>query len=73
MSIYFDILYVIVFLTMIVISTKVLLASHLDKCFKQGKIIEIRFAYVIVSVIISYIVTKAVVEITEATFHILTK
>ncbi|MGM9899631.1 MAG: DUF1146 family protein [Bacilli bacterium] len=70
MNNYLDILYVIFFFACLVFSFIVLLASNFEKNFKQGKIVEIRIAYAFASVIISYLFTKAFIELLERIFNI---
>ncbi len=55
MNNYLNIIYLVVFLTMIIISTKIILASNYEKLFKQGKIVEIRVAFFIMVITISFI------------------
>lgn len=73
MDLYLDIIFFIVFFTMIVVTLKVLMASNFSKFFKQGKINEIRVGYFIVTIIVSFLCSKAVVTITEVIYNILTK
>ena len=65
-----NILYVIIFVLMMVVSFLLLLASNFEKLFKQGKITEIRIAYVIASIIISYLVTSAFITLVERIHNI---
>ncbi len=71
MNNYLDVLYVIFFFAILVISFILLLASNFERLFKQGKITEIRIGYAVVSVIISYLFTKAFIELMERIFNIL--
>ena len=73
MDLYLDIIYLIVFFTMVVVSMKLLMSSHFEKLFKQGKINEIRVGYFVAAIIISFLSAKAVVTITEVIYNILTK
>lgn len=73
MDLYLDILYLIVFFTMVVVSMKLLMSSNFEKLFKQGKINEIRVGYFVAAIIISFLSAKAVVTITEVIYNILTK
>ena len=70
MNNYNNILYVIIFVLMMVVSFLLLLASNFEKLFKQGKITEIRIAYVIASIIISYLVTSAFITLVERIHNI---
>jgi uncharacterized membrane protein YwzB len=73
MDLYLDILYLIVFFTMVVVSMKLLMSSNFEKLFKQGKINEIRVGYFVAAIIISFLSAKSVVTITEVIYNILTK
>ncbi len=70
MNNYNNILYVIIFFLMMVVSFLLLLASNFEKLFKQGKITEIRIAYVIASIIISFLVTSAFITLVERIHNI---
>lgn len=71
METYLDIMYLVIFLIMILISTKVLLASNYEKLFKQGKIIEIRVAFFIGVIVISFIVTSAIIKFSEVFYNLI--
>lgn len=71
MNNYLNVLYVIVFFAMFVISMFLLIASNFEKMFKQGKITEIRISYVIASFIISFLFTRGFIEIIERINNIL--
>lgn len=71
MNNYIDLLYIIFFFMMLIISFLILLASNFEKLFKQGKIVEIRIAYVIMSIIISYLVSEAFIALIERTHSFL--
>lgn len=70
---YLNIVYLIVFLTMIVVTMKLLMSTNFEKLFKQGKINEIRVAYFVVSIIASFLSAKAVVTFIEVIYMILIK
>ena len=70
---YLNIVYLIVFLTMIVVTMKLLMSTNFEKLFKQGKINEIRVAYFVVSIIASFLSAKAVVRFSEVIYMILIK
>ena len=55
------------------VSMKLLMSSHFEKLFKQGKINEIRVGYFVAAIIISFLSAKSVVTITEVIYNILTK
>ena len=73
MNNYLNIIYLVVFLTMIIISTKIILASNYEKLFKQGKIVEIRVAFVIMVITISFITTMALVKTSEVIYNLISK
>lgn len=59
-TILLGVIYIIVLLFFFSIIFKVLRASRLEECFKQGHIFEIRVAYVVISLIISYLLCEMV-------------
>lgn len=65
MNNYINILYIFFFMAGIALSFKILLASNFEKLFKQGKILEIRIGYFVVSIIMSFLLTKSVIELIE--------
>lgn len=71
MDTYLDIMYLVIFLIMILISTKVLLASNYEKLFKQGKITEIRVAFFIGIIVISFLVTSAIIKFSEVFYNLI--
>lgn len=71
MDLYLKIIYVIVFFTMIVVSVFILMASNFERFFKQGKINEIRFAYVIIALITSFLTAEAVTSVIRTFYEIL--
>lgn len=73
MNNYLNIIYLVVFLTMIIISTKIILASNYEKLFKQGKIVEIRIAFFIMVITISFITTMALVKTSEVIYNLISK
>ncbi|MCI6716836.1 MAG: hypothetical protein SOZ32_00965 [Bacilli bacterium] len=73
MNNYLNIIYLVVFLTMIIISTKIILASNYEKLFKQGKIVEIRVAFFIMVITISFITTMALVKTSEVIYNLISK
>ena len=73
MNNYLNIIYLVVFLTMIIISTKIILASNYEKLFKQGKIVEIRVAFFIIVITISFITTMALVKTSEVIYNLISK
>ena len=73
MNNYLNIIYLVVFLTMIIISTKIILASNYEKLFKQGKIVEIRVAFFIMVITISFITTMALVKTSGVIYNLISK
>ena len=73
MNNYLNIIYLVVFLTMIIISTKIILASNYEKLVKQGKIVEIRVAFFIMVITISFITTMALVKTSEVIYNLISK
>lgn len=73
MNNYLNIIYLVVFLTMIIISTKIILASNYEKLFKQGKIVEIRVAFFKMVITISFITTMALVKTSEVIYNLISK
>lgn len=68
---YLDIIYLIIFLGMIIISVKVLMATNYEKLFKQGKITEIRVFFFICVIVISFLVTSAFVKFSEVIYNLI--
>lgn len=52
------IIYVALFLLFFAIIFKILISSRLEECFKKGKVTEIRLAYIIISLICSYLLCE---------------
>ena len=73
MNNYLNIIYLVVFLTMIIISTKIILASNYEKLFKQCKIVEIRVAFFLMVRTISFITTMALVKTSEVIYNLISK
>lgn len=59
-------IFVIGFCAMFIVSFAVLQASRLEECFKKGRVWQIRVAYIILSIIISYLVTMCLIKIGES-------
>jgi len=53
-------IYLIVFLISIPVTWFILLASNLEKCFKQGRILEIRIAYILLTLIFSHLLASCI-------------
>ena len=54
------IIYVIVLILFFVIVFKLLCASRLEECFKQGRVTEIKIAYVLISLIVSFLLCELI-------------
>ncbi|MBQ3000922.1 MAG: DUF1146 domain-containing protein [Bacilli bacterium] len=59
-------LYIIIFLASMIVILKLLLESQLHTIFKQGRILEIRIFYCLISVIGGYLTASAFVRLVEA-------
>lgn len=59
-------LYIVVFLTSMIVILKLLLESQLHTIFKQGRILEIRIFYCILSIVGGYLTSSAFVRLVEA-------
>ena len=55
-----------VVLFMLVISLKVLFDSQIHKIFKQGSVTSIRAFYIIIAIVVSYIVSSAIIDFIKA-------
>lgn len=53
-------IYVCIFLMFLPLFFFILRASELEKHFKQGKVFEIRLAYILFSMILSFLATKSI-------------
>lgn len=67
---YAAVLFILFFLALIPITFKVLMALEVNLLFKQGKVMEIRVAYIGLSIIFSYLVSKGIVEVIERLYQI---
>lgn len=63
---YLAILYFILFLGNIIVILKILLESRLHELFKKGRLFQIRFAYIIIAIILSFLFTSAIIKFIEA-------
>ena len=73
MNFVLNIIFMITFLGMLVISTKVILDSNFDHLFKQGKTNSIRVAYVIVILIVSFFVAYTFRELSNTIYNLISK
>ncbi|MBQ8292598.1 MAG: DUF1146 domain-containing protein [Bacilli bacterium] len=67
----FSILFFGIFLISMFVFMKILLATNLEKIFKQGKIFEIRITYLFLTVILSYLFSNALIELMKAMYNII--
>lgn len=65
------IIYFVSFLSFFVICLKILMETNLYKIFKQGKIIEIRLFYILLSVIMSTIISIGLTKFVEVIYEII--
>ena len=63
-------MFFLIFILMVIITTKILLALNFEKMFKQGHVTEIRVAFVIVTIVISYLCSKCIVDLSECIINI---
>ncbi len=55
--------YLFIFCISYYVVFKILLASNLDNFFKKGRVREIRGAYMLLSIILSYLLTEFLIKI----------
>lgn len=65
--------YIIIFLAMFIISFKIISESNFDKIFKQGQVKYIRVGYIVTSIIIAFLFSKAITSFVEAIISIIQK
>ncbi len=65
------IIYFISFLVFFVIFLKLLMETNLYKIFKQGKILEIRLFYLLISMVMSTIMAFGITKLSEAIYEII--
>jgi uncharacterized membrane protein YwzB len=70
---YYAIVFFLSFLFMLVISLKVLFDSQIHKIFKQGSVTSIRAFYIIIAIVVSYIVSSAIIDFIKAINAIISK
>lgn len=70
-DLYLNIMFFLCFIIFIIINTKILLALNFEKIFKQGRVTEIRVAFIIVVIVISYLCSKCVVDLSESVINII--
>lgn len=59
----YNIGYLIIWILLAVIIFKVLRATRIERAFEQGRIFEIRLAYFLLTLILSFISTEAIFKI----------
>jgi uncharacterized membrane protein YwzB len=69
----FNFLYFGFFLISFILILKILLSSNFEKLFKQGKILEIRFAYAIVTFILSFLFSSSLTKLLETIYNLVIK
>jgi uncharacterized membrane protein YwzB len=67
---YTAVLFIVFFLAFIPITFKVLMALEINLLFKQGKVMEIRLAYIGLSLILSYFLSSSIVGVIERLYSI---
>lgn len=60
------IIYFVSFLCFFIMSLKILMETNIHKIFKQGKILEIRLFYLLISIIMSTIISIGLVKFIES-------
>lgn len=65
------IVYFVSFLSFFVICIKILMETNIYKIFKQGKIIEIRLFYILLSAIMSTIISIGLTKFVEVVYEII--
>lgn len=65
------IIYFISFLIFFVISLKILMETNIYKVFKQGKIVEIRLFYILLSLIMSTILSFGLTKFINVIYEII--
>ncbi len=71
MELIINILYFAFFLIGTLICLKLLLASNLEKVFKQGKVFEIRIAYLILAFIGGFLFASSIVKLIEVLYSLI--
>lgn len=66
----FNILYFVFFLISALLFLKLLMATNLEKIFKQGKIFEIRMAYLFLSFILGFLFASSLIKLMETIYNI---
>lgn len=69
----FNFLYFGFFVIGFILFLKILLSSNFEKLFKQGKIAEIRMAYFVASLILSFLFASSLTKILETIYNLVIK
>lgn len=65
------IIYFVSFLCFFIVSLKILMETNIQKIFKQGKILEIRLFYLLISIIMSTIISIGLIKFIECITEII--
>lgn len=63
--------YIIVFITTFIISFIMIADSNFSKFFKQGQVKYIRISYFIISIIVGFLFSSAIIRFVEAVYDII--
>jgi uncharacterized membrane protein YwzB len=69
----FNFLYFAFFLIGFILILKILLSSNFEKLFKQGKILEIRMSYMVVTFILSFLFASSLTKLLETIYSLVIK
>ena len=69
----FNFLYFGFFLIGFILILKLLLSSNLEKLFKQGKVLEIRISYIVVTFILSFLFASSLTKFLETIYNLVIK
>lgn len=69
----FNFLYFGFFVIGFILFLKILLSSNFEKLFKQGKIAEIRMAYFVTSLILSFLFASSLTKFLETIYNLVIK
>lgn len=63
----YNLIYTCVFLALFVVCYFIVLATNLEKLFKQGSIWQIRLAQIFIALIAAYLVTSGIMALVKST------
>ena len=63
----YNLAYTVVFLVFFFISYLVIIQTRLENLFKQGKIIHIRVAQILLAIIFAYLLTQGIMSLVKST------